>query len=160
MSIHFYNSPIGQIKLSFDNESLISLSFLDETIETKPQTVSLFEQNCISQLDLYFSGESKTFEIPTSPSGTDFQKQVWSELQNVAFGETISYEALSKRIGNVKAIRAVANANACNPLLLLIPCHRIIGKNGSLTGYAGGLWRKQWLLEHESKSIGKQLNFF
>jgi methylated-DNA-[protein]-cysteine S-methyltransferase len=102
------------------------------------------------QLNEYFEGSRKHFDLKLNPEGTDFQKKVWKQLEQIPYGKTLSYLELSEQLGNVKAIRAVANANGKNPLWIVVPCHRVIGSNGSLTGYAGGLHRKQWLLEHES----------
>lgn len=105
------------------------------------------------QLSEYFSGKRKRFELPLIYTGTDFQKKVWKALLEISFGETTTYLALSNKIGDPKAIRAVAGANGANKMAILVPCHRVIGSDGSLTGYAGGLWRKQWLLDHESKQM-------
>ena len=107
-------------------------------------------EDAVSQLNEYFKGERKTFSLKLNPEGTDFQKRVWDALLTIPFGKTTSYLQLSKDLGDVKAIRAVASANGKNPLWIIVPCHRVIGTDGSLTGYAGGLQRKQWLLEHES----------
>ena len=107
-------------------------------------------KEAVLQLQDYFDGKRTTFTFPLNPSGTDFQKKVWDELLHIPFGKTCSYLDLSKKLGDVKAIRAVASANGKNPLWIVIPCHRVIGSDGSLTGYAGGLWRKKWLLEHEN----------
>ena len=144
MKTHYYHSPLGWIELKSANGVLCSLLFIDEHEQSEEQPDAFF-QMCIDQLGY---------------SGTAFQIQIWDELKKVAYGETISYEALSHRIENPKAIRAVANANAQNKFHLLVPCHRIIGKNGSLTGYAGGIWRKQWLLDHEAKISGRRLSLF
>lgn len=160
MKTHHYHSPLGWIKLCAENEALHSLIFIDEHAKTEDDEPDIFMQACIGQLTAYFDGSLQSFEIPMRYSGTAFQIQIWDELKNVAYGETASYEELSHRIKNPKAIRAVANANAQNKFHLLVPCHRIIGKNGSLTGYAGGLWRKQWLLDHEARVSGKSLMLF
>jgi methylated-DNA-[protein]-cysteine S-methyltransferase len=109
------------------------------------------------QLQEYFEGKRTHFTFLLHPSGTEFQKKVWQELLNIPFGKTCSYLELSKKLGDVKAIRAVAAANGKNPLWIVVPCHRVIGSDGSLTGYAGGLWRKKWLLEHENPSVQKTL---
>ncbi len=109
------------------------------------------------QLQEYFDGTREIFTLELSPEGTDFQKGVWNELLNIPYGKTISYLELSKKLGDVKAIRAVAAANGQNPLWIVIPCHRVIGSDGSLTGYAGGLHRKKWLLEHESPAKQQRL---
>ena len=108
-------------------------------------------QTCISQLDDYFSGKRKTFELTLSQGGTPFQQKVWDLLYQIPYGKTISYHQLAMQYGDLKAIRAVASANGKNNLAIIVPCHRVIGSNRSLTGYAGGLWRKKWLLEHEAK---------
>ncbi len=99
----------------------------------------------------YFSGKRKTFELPLTQYGTEFQKRVWNELLQIPYGKIISYNGLSKSIGNVKAIRAVGACNGSNKVSIVVPCHRVIGSNGALTGYGGDLWRKKWLLEHEAK---------
>jgi len=114
-------------------------------------------QECIQQLNEYFNKIRTTFNLKLNPQGTDFQKRVWKELLNVPHGKTRSYLEQSKKLGDVKAIRAVASANGKNPIWIVIPCHRIIGSDGSLTGYAGGLWRKKWLLELESPSLQQSL---
>ena len=102
------------------------------------------------QLQEYFEGKRQNFTLELNPQGTDFQKRVWQALLEIPYGKTVSYLELSKTLGDVKAIRAVAAANGKNPLWIVVPCHRVIGSDGSLTGYAGGLHRKKWLLEHES----------
>jgi methylated-DNA-[protein]-cysteine S-methyltransferase len=107
-------------------------------------------QEAVSQLNEYFDGLRKTFTFTLNPKGTDFQQKVWQALLEIPYGKTMSYLELSKKLGDVKAIRAVAAANGKNPIWIVVPCHRVIGSDGSLTGYAGGLWRKQWLLEHEN----------
>ena len=112
---------------------------------------SVVIKNCIRQLDEYFAGKRKDFELPVTQYGTEFQKRVWNELLQIPYGKTISYHELSKRIGNVKAIRAVGACNGSNKICIIVPCHRVIGSNGDLTGYGGDLWRKKWLLQHEAK---------
>ncbi len=106
---------------------------------------------CSQQLNEYFSGQRRDFELPLQQTGTPFQQKVWELLSQIPFGKTISYNTLSKQYGDVNAIRAVASANGKNNLAIIVPCHRVIGSDQSLTGYAGGLWRKRWLLEHEAK---------
>lgn len=155
-----YNSPIGLIEITGARDNLASLYFVDE----KP---SEFESNdylqrCIAQIDEYFQGKRTEFTLNLYPEGTKFQKRVWDELLNIKYGKTMSYNDLSELLGNKNAIRAVANANARNKISIIIPCHRVIGSDGSLTGYAGGLWRKKWLLEHERKysNVETQLGLF
>jgi methylated-DNA-[protein]-cysteine S-methyltransferase len=113
--------------------------------------------NCARQFDEYFAGTRKEFNLITDPKGTPFQESVWKELLNIPYGFTISYLELSRRLNHEKAIRAVGSANGKNPINIIIPCHRVIGMDGSLTGYGGGLWRKKWLLEHEAKYAGKEM---
>jgi methylated-DNA-[protein]-cysteine S-methyltransferase len=108
-------------------------------------------QRAKEQLEEYFNGGRKEFKIYLSPSGTNFQKNVWAAVREIAFGKTCSYEDIAKSLGDIKVIRAAAAANGKNPLPIVIPCHRVIGKDGSLTGYSGGLWRKKWLLDLEQR---------
>ena len=125
---------------------------LNETAISFEKPISLVIKKCIEQLDEYFAAVRTEFTIPVLQSGTAFQQTVWAELCNIPYGRTISYLELSKRIGNVKAIRAVGTANGSNCISIIVPCHRVIGSNGSLVGYGGDLWRKKWLLEHEGKT--------
>ncbi|MCM4160181.1 methylated-DNA--[protein]-cysteine S-methyltransferase [Antarcticibacterium flavum] len=111
----------------------------------------------VHQLDSYFKGELQEFQLKINPEGTAFQKRVWQALMEIPFGSTVSYLQLARQLGDLKAIRAVAAANGRNPLWIVVPCHRVIGTNGSLTGYAGGLWRKQWLLNHENPPLQQEL---
>ncbi len=113
----------------------------------------IFLEETICQLDEYFNGERVNFSIDMALQGSEFQRKVWQALSGVGYGETLSYKDIALRIDNPKAARAVGNANNKNPLCIIIPCHRVVGSNGSLTGYAGGLWRKKWLLEHERKNL-------
>ena len=114
-------------------------------------------QDCVTQLDQYFKGKRNDFDLKLNPQGTIFQKRVWEELLNIPFNKTRTYLEQSKALGDVKAIRAVASANGKNPIWIIIPCHRVIGSDGSLTGYAGGIWRKKWLLAHENPVKQKPL---
>lgn len=152
----YYKTPIGTAKIIGDINGIISVSVIDEKIETS-KVIPKDLQKCVQQLDEYFNGTRTEFKLKLNPQGTDFQKRVWNELLNVSFGKTRTYLDQSKKLGDVKAIRAVASANGKNPIWIVIPCHRIIGSDGSLTGYAGGLWRKKWLLEHENPSPQQSL---
>lgn len=143
------HSPLGYTKILGDENGIASISVLNSEEEVT-ENIPLSLQDCVQQLQDYFSGTLKNFNLKLKPEGTSFQKKVWNELQNIPFGKTITYLELSKRLGDIKAIRAVASANGKNPIWIVVPCHRVIGSDGSLTGYAGGLHRKQWLLEHES----------
>ncbi|MCK5402031.1 MAG: methylated-DNA--[protein]-cysteine S-methyltransferase [Flavobacteriaceae bacterium] len=149
MSSCTIETPLGFAKIIGDEFGIASVTVLnseDEITQNIPEEL----QDCVYQLQEYFKGERENFSLILNLQGTQFQKQVWKKLQTIPFGKTLSYLELSKQIGDVKAIRAVANANGKNPLWIIVPCHRVIGSDGSLTGYAGGLSRKQWLLEHES----------
>lgn len=144
------NSPLGCTKISGDADGIISVSILD-TQEKLSEIIPEVLLECVTQLKAYFKEERQTFNLKLNPDGTTFQKNVWKQLQTIPYGKTISYLELSKQLGDVKAIRAAASANGKNPLWIIVPCHRVIGSDGSLTGYAGGLHRKQWLLNHESE---------
>ncbi|NNF02079.1 MAG: methylated-DNA--[protein]-cysteine S-methyltransferase [Bacteroidia bacterium] len=144
----FVRSPLGVIKISATPKGITEVSFTDNE-EPSSVGISGHHAECKKQLEQYFLGTRKKFELEFDLNGTEFQQSVWSELLNIPFGKTQSYQKLSEVLGDVKAIRAVANANAVNPIAIIIPCHRVIGKNHSLTGYAGGIWRKKWLLEKE-----------
>ena len=143
------NTPLGVTKISGDEFGISSITVLN-TNETITDIIPEILQDCVHQLQEYFNGEREDFNLKLNPQGTVFQKKVWTELQVIPFGKTVSYLELSKQLGDIKAIRAIANANGKNPFWIIVPCHRVIGSDGSLTGYAGGLHRKQWLLEHES----------
>ncbi len=151
----YFDSPIGFFEIAASEQAIGSLFFREETFPSnKPSGVL---KNCFNQLTEYFEGKRKIFSLDLDLEGTDFQKKVWNELLKIPFGETISYLELSERIGNVKAIRAVGNANGKNPVSIIVPCHRVIGANGRLIGYGGGLWRKRWLLEFERSFVQKDL---
>jgi len=141
-------TPIGTALLLGNKNAIESISILPEAVSKLHQDPELLE--AAQQLESYFKGELQEFTFPIQPQGTQFQQRVWKALLDIPFGKTISYLDLSKQLGDPKAIRAVASANGKNPLWIVIPCHRVIGSDGSLTGYAGGIWRKKWLLAHES----------
>ncbi|WGH74929.1 methylated-DNA--[protein]-cysteine S-methyltransferase [Tenacibaculum tangerinum] len=149
----YYKTPIGIAKIDGDDNGIQSISVLDEdalTLVNTQKEIPPSLQNCVRQLDEYFAGKRTVFDVQLNPQGTTFQQSVWKELLNIPFGSTRTYLEQTKQLGDVKAIRAVASANGKNPIWILIPCHRVVGSDGSLTGYAGGIWRKKWLLEHES----------
>lgn len=154
----YYKSPIGIIQLFEENNFLTVAHFIDESI-SEPSNSSKLLDDTLQQFDEYFSGTRIEFNLPLHAEGTNFQKSVWEKLIEIPFGKTITYLQLAKRLGNVKSIRAAASANGKNPLAIIIPCHRVIGADGKLTGYAGGLLRKQWLLAHEAKINGHPLLF-
>ena len=145
----YYKTPLGTAKIVGDENGIQSIAVLDEDVSTSKEIPECL-QECASQLDQYFSGERIHFDLKLNPQGTEFQKKVWDELLNIPFNKTRTYLEQSKALGDVKAIRAVASANGKNPIWIIIPCHRVIGSDGSLTGYAGGIWRKKWLLAHEN----------
>jgi methylated-DNA-[protein]-cysteine S-methyltransferase len=143
----YYYSPIGTICIEGDERGMSKLIFA-ENIEDEVDEKNEITSPWIRQLDEYFK-----HELELNLKGTAFQLRVWEELLKIPFGKTITYKELSLRLGDLKAIRAVAAANGANPVSIIVPCHRVIGSDGSLTGYAGGLWRKRWLLDFESKDL-------
>jgi methylated-DNA-[protein]-cysteine S-methyltransferase len=153
--IAFLKSPLGITKIVGDANGISEISVSDEG-EVSVSIPKELEQ-AVTQLQEYFEGKRNDFHLKLNPKGTEFQQRVWQELLNIPFGKTLSYLELSKKLGDVKAIRAVAAANGKNPLWIVVPCHRVIGTDGSLTGYAGGLGRKKWLLEHENPTNQQSL---
>ena len=155
METVYIKTPLGIATIIGDENgiSVISVSGEGEISNQIPIVL----QEAVSQLNDYFEGKRTNFDFILNPKGTDFQQKVWKGLLGIPFGKTMSYLELSKKLGDVKAIRAVASANGKNPLWIVVPCHRVIGTDGSLTGYAGGLWRKKWLLEHENPSYQQSL---
>lgn len=148
-------TPLGIARIVGDENGICEISALDDGIVS--ETIPTVLQEAITQLQDYFQGKRTNFNFKLNPKGTDFQQKVWNELLNIPYGKTISYLDMSKKLGDVKAIRAAASANGKNPIWIVVPCHRVIGTDGSLTGYAGGLWRKKWLLEHENPTNQQSL---
>ncbi|RYY70476.1 MAG: methylated-DNA--[protein]-cysteine S-methyltransferase [Chitinophagaceae bacterium] len=155
----YYKSPIGLLKLSGEQNSLTEVLFvstekngIDEgSIENfDPPALPILQQT-IQQLNEYFEGRRMDFDLALAQTGTAFQQKVWNGLMTIKAGSNLSYLSFSKRLGDVKAIRAVGTANGRNKISIIVPCHRVIGSNGSLVGYGGDLWRKKWLLDHEAK---------
>ena len=146
---------LGIATITGDENGIASISVLDEGSVSADMPIVL--QDAISQLNDYFEGKRTNFDFKLNPKGTEFQQKVWKTLLEIPYGETRTYLQQSKILGDVKAIRAVASANGKNPLWIVVPCHRVIGTDGSLTGYAGGLWRKKWLLEHENPTTQQSL---
>jgi methylated-DNA-[protein]-cysteine S-methyltransferase len=162
MDFHFayYSSPIGLIEISGNEDGIATLYFVDERKHTSSKIHPSLKES-IMQLEEYFKGLRKGFGLKLNPKGTDFQKKVWDKLLTLPFGRTVSYLDISKMLGDANATRAVGNANGSNPISIIVPCHRVIGVNGKLVGYGGGLWRKEWLLNHEkSITFGKQTTLF
>ncbi len=152
-SFCFYRSPLGLLQLKAEGPYITAVTFVDkeDAIAYAAPPVHAVLQQCIHELEEYFTGSRRHFEVPVRQPGTAFQQQVWQGLLSIPYGRTLSYLQFAKQLGNPLAIRAVGTTNGRNAIALLVPCHRVIGSNRSLTGYAGGIWRKQWLLDHENK---------
>ena len=160
---HIYTSPIGRIKITADNDCIQTILFLEEQDQSankiEKESPPVIHQ-CIDELIEYFNGSRTKFTVPIHQSGTDFQQKVWKELYEVPYAKTMSYAELAKKLGDPKVIRAAASANGKNKIAIIVPCHRIIGSDKNLTGYAWGLARKKWLLQHEFRiGLGVQTLF-
>ena len=157
-----FPSPIGPLLMMSDGKALTGLHTSRDKYKPKQEPDWVEDASAmpfpetVRQLHEYFDSARRKFDIPLAPHGTEFQLRVWKQLCNIPCGETISYAELARRIGNVNASRAVGMANSRNPISIIVPCHRVIGADGSLTGYAGGLDRKQALLAHEAATAGKR----
>ncbi|QKJ29588.1 methylated-DNA--[protein]-cysteine S-methyltransferase [Mucilaginibacter mali] len=153
MPVIYHTTPIGLARIEDEDGMICSVTVheipVDDATDTSPAI-----NDAAKQLDEYFAGKRKIFDFPFQQKGTDFQQEVWKHLFQISYAETISYATLSKRMNNPLAIRAIASANGRNSMWIVVPCHRVIGSDGSLTGYAGGLWRKQYLLELEARVQG------
>lgn len=147
----YYPSPIGLIEVGATAEAVATLYFVEEPQHEVATTALL--SAALRQLDEYFAGRRQVFDLPLRFRGTDFQRRVWQQLLTVPYGQTTSYQAIANALGKPKAVRAVGAANGQNPISIIAPCHRIIGSNGALIGYGGGLWRKEWLLKHEGNLL-------
>lgn len=151
----YYESPVGLLKIGGNETYICELSFVDnkEQIAHGEPGISDVIHECTEQLIEFFQGRRRIFNIPVHQEGTSFQERVWNELLDIPFGKTISYLDLAKRLGDPKVIRAAGTTAGKNKIAIIIPCHRVIGSDKSLTGYAGGLWRKKWLLQHEFRLL-------
>lgn len=150
----YYQSPVGLLQIAGTSQFISEVLFIDEQEKVTPADTGQLPPlaiQAVEQLIEYFHGQRRFFELPISQNGTPFQQKVWAELMNIPFGKTISYLELSHRLGDPKVIRAAAAANGKNNVAIIVPCHRVIGTNSQLVGYAGGLPRKKWLLLHEKK---------
>jgi methylated-DNA-[protein]-cysteine S-methyltransferase len=154
----YLESPIGLLKITASQKGIASVIFQDD--KTENETPSFLTNQCVIQLSEYYLGKRKKFELPLYPEGTPFQQRVWEQLLNIPYAKTISYRQLAVSLGDTKCIRAAGTANGKNPIAVIIPCHRIIGSHGELIGYAGGLARKKWLLNHEAKVNGTFAQLF
>ena len=159
--VTYLKSPIGQMIITADRNSVNSIFFVFDNTEMLPENSNEVLEICKKQLNEYFSGERKEFDVAINQEGTEFQQKVWSELFKIPHGKTVSYNYIAERVGGKNMMRAVGSANGKNQISIIVPCHRVIGSDGSLTGYAGGMWRKEWLLKHEDKYSGeeRQLGF-
>lgn len=157
MATAFINTPVGALEITGNSEGLTAISFKDSDSISISKKIPTELEDAVDQLQEYFQGKRVEFNLKLYPEGTDFQKRVWKQLQEIPFGKTLSYQQMANNLGDPKVIRAAASANGKNPISIIIPCHRVIGSDGSLTGYAGGLHRKKWLLEHESPSMQQSL---
>ena len=153
MPIANHSTPIGIIRITEEDDFISSVHFLDDDIELILPATPLLRL-AVQQIDEYFAGDRQIFDFPVKQHGSDFQQEVWQCLLTIGYGKTISYARQSKLMNNPLAIRAIAAANGKNNLAIIIPCHRVVGSDGSLTGYASGVWRKKWLLEHEARVSG------
>jgi methylated-DNA-[protein]-cysteine S-methyltransferase len=160
-------SPVGALLISADGEGLTGVSFeeerhprrrTDDWIDVADATGRAVEilRETRRQLEEYFVGERREFDLPLAVVGTPFQRMVWEQLRRIPFGEAISYLELARRLGSAKAVRAVGGANGRNPIPIIVPCHRVLGADGSLTGFGGGIERKRWLLHHEGVPTGSR----
>ena len=155
METAYIKTPLGIATIIGDENGISVISVAAEGVIS--ECISAVLQEAVSQLQDYFQGKRIDFDFTLNPKGTAFQQKVWKSLLDIPYGKTRTYLEQSKILGDVKAIRAVASANGKNPLWIVVPCHRVIGTDGSLTGYAGGLWRKKWLLEHENPTTQQSL---
>jgi methylated-DNA-[protein]-cysteine S-methyltransferase len=152
----YYQSPLGLLRIGGTDAYISEISFVDHLEDSDyrhspQQPIPPMVIQCIEQLIQYFQGQRRIFDFPVCQEGTPFQQRVWNELMAIPFGKTLSYLELSRRLGDPKAIWAAAAANGRNNIAIVVPCHRVIGSKRDLVGYAGGLWRKKWLLDHETK---------
>lgn len=153
----YYVSPVGELLIESEDEKITTIGFQKDT-RLDEHVTPVIEQ-CVAELDEYFFKGRKFFSVELNLVGSDFQRKVWQELLNIPYGRTWSYESLALRLGDINAIRAVGLANGQNPVAIIVPCHRVIGKNGDLVGYGGGLENKVWLLQHEG-AFSEQLKLF
>ena len=153
----YYASPVGDLLIESEGDAITTVNFLKDTRREEARTTAT--DQCIEELEEYFFKGRKFFTVELLLKGSVFQKKVWNELLTIPFGRTVSYEDIAIGIGDIKSIRAVGLANGQNPIAIIVPCHRVIGKNGDLVGYGGGMDNKEWLLHHEG-SLLRQLSLF
>ena len=148
----YYKSPLGPIEIIGSQDSIIALDFVEEILAEDGE-LTFCVKECLKQIDEYFRGDRREFFLNLQPLGTDFQKSVWRQLEKIPYGKTTSYGKIADVIGKPNASRAVGSANGKNPIAIIVPCHRVIGSDGSLTGYGGGVWRKRWLIGFERGEV-------
>ena len=148
--VDHFDTPLGKMEITATDTALLSIHFVDAV---QSVSVNALTELAKSQLLQYYAGKREIFDLPMQPQGTEFQKQVWRALSTIDYGTSCTYGDIAKKINNPKAVRAVGSANGSNPMTIVVPCHRVIGNDGSLTGYASGVERKAWLLNHESPSL-------
>lgn len=144
----YFESPIGLIEVVSSETAVVALHFVEEKQPPVPQNHP-YLQEALRQLGEYFRGQRKEFTLSLLAEGTEFQQRVWKELLKIPYGQTVSYHDIARALGDKQAVRAVGSANGKNPIAIMVPCHRVIGRDGRLVGYGGGIWRKEWLLQHE-----------
>ena len=147
----YYDSKVGILEIEGTEKAITKVNFSDKKKIKSDSNLPPILKKCLKQLDEYFKGKRQNFSLELHLEGTDFQKKVWEQLQRIPYGETASYKDVAVAIGNEKAVRAVGGANGMNNIAIIIPCHRVIGADGNLVGFGGGLWRKVWLLNHEKQ---------
>lgn len=156
----YINSPAGELELIGTETAINAVNFVKTTKQPANEHLPVIFEECIAQLNEYFEGKRRIFDFRIEQEGTDFQQRVWAELLKIPFGRTISYLELARRLGDEKVIRAAGSANGKNQLGIIVPCHRVIGSDGKLVGYAGGLDKKRWLLDHEDRIANGTLTLF
>lgn len=155
----YLDCPIGELEIKGTDKFITEVKFVMDKAGDSDSLPDVL-LHCKIELQEYFEGKRKAFSVKLKPEGTAFQESVWKELQKISFGVTATYQSIALQLNNPGSVRAVGLANSKNPIAIIIPCHRVIGESGKLTGYAGGLWRKQWLLEHEGNTSGKTPTLF
>ncbi len=160
--ITYLKTPIGEIKITADENFVNSILFVFDDTKMEEENLNKIVTQCKKELAEYFSGKRQTFDVPINQKGTEFQQKVWNELIKIPYGKIVSYNFIAESLGDKKAVRAVGTTNGKNQISIIVPCHRVIGSDGNLTGYAGGLWRKKWLINHEKECSGaeKQMEMF
>ncbi|MBC8154249.1 MAG: methylated-DNA--[protein]-cysteine S-methyltransferase [Bacteroidetes bacterium] len=151
---HYYTSPIGRLEIQADDTAILGVFFADGTKKNAPgqpasDIVPDVMRQCLVELADYFAGTRQAFTVPYRLVGSDFRRSVWQQLTQIPYGQTITYGEQARRLGNPKAVRAVGTTNSSNPISIIVPCHRVVGANGDLVGFGGGLAAKRWLLDHE-----------